>query len=115
MDTKEFFAKAKKDVSSMLSKAANKTEFLAKLSKHKLDITNYQAKIKSVYKKIGDYIYSNKEQFSQDEFLGDCFEHIEELNKKIAEAQESIDTIKEEHKKLRVSSKKTEEKSEKTE
>lgn len=99
MEPKELFSKVKQDVGSILGKVARKTEFVAKLSKLKLDIANINGKIKSSYKKMGEYVYTNKEQFD-DEFLSDLVEKIDELNENIKKIEASIKEIKEAEKEL---------------
>ncbi|MEA2103288.1 MAG: hypothetical protein U9P79_01420 [Candidatus Cloacimonadota bacterium] len=107
METKELFTKVKQDVGNILSKAAHKTEIVARLSKLKLDIASYHGKIKATYKKMGEYIYTNKDQFGDDEFLADLIEKIGEFEKVIEKTEASIAEIKKAEKEAHQSPKKT--------
>ena len=106
METKEIFEKVKSEVSSRLSKIAEKTEYFAKVSKLKFEITSRKSAIKNCYKQIGEYIYGKKKDFSKDTFLADLFEEVEELSQKNDNTLKKIDELKAAVKKSKAKEKK---------
>lgn len=94
MKTKQMLDKVKGEVSSVLSKVAGKAEYVAKISKLKLEIATRKSAINSCYQEIGEYIFSKKDEFSKDSFLADMFKEVEDINKKNEIAKKTIEELK---------------------
>ncbi|MCK4339214.1 MAG: hypothetical protein KAW92_10790 [Candidatus Cloacimonetes bacterium] len=94
METKQMLNKVKGEISGVLSKVAGKAEYVAKISKLKLEIATRKSAINSCYQEIGEYIFSKKDEFSKDSFLADMFKEIEDINKKNEIAKTTIEELK---------------------
>ncbi len=94
MDIKALLTKAKKDVSSALSKAAGAAEYVARLSKLKLSITSIESDINGLLQKVGEYVYNKKDEFAKDEYLTDLFDEISEKEAEVEGKTEQIAEIK---------------------
>ncbi|MBC8312865.1 MAG: hypothetical protein H8E33_01275 [Candidatus Cloacimonetes bacterium] len=105
METKEIFEKVKSEVSRKLSKIAGKTEYIAKISKLKFEITSRKSAMKDCYRQIGTYIYGKKKDFSKDDFLVDLFKEIDKLSEKNDSTLKKIDELKEAEKKSKTEKK----------
>lgn len=94
METKDMIKKVKGEVSSVLSTVANKAEFIAKMSKLKIEITHKNAKVNSNLKDIGEYIYSKKSEFTNDKYIAEILKEVEEIKQSIEEIKSRIEDIK---------------------
>jgi len=94
METKDMLKKVKSEVGSVFSTVANKVEFVAKISKLKIDIAKKNAKVNSNLKDIGEYIYSKKSEFNNDKYIADIFKEIDEIKQSIEDIKFRIEDIK---------------------
>ncbi len=94
METKQMLNKVKGEISGVLSKVAGKAEYVAKISKLKLEIATRKSAINSCYQEIGEYIFSKKDEFSKDSFLADMLKEIDDINKKNEIAKKTIEELK---------------------
>ena len=104
METRDMIKKVKRELSSILSTVANKAEFLAKISKLKLDIAQKNAKVNRSLKDIGEYVYSKRTEFKNDSYITDVFNEVDEIKKSIEGLKTQIEDIKilqkEKHRKI---------------
>jgi hypothetical protein len=94
METKDMLKKVKSEVSGVLSTVANKAEFIAKISKLKIDIAQKNAKVSSNLKDIGEYIYSKKSEFKNDKYIAEIFKEVDEIKQSIEATKSRIEDIK---------------------
>jgi len=94
MKTKDMIKKVKSEVGTVLSAVANKAEFVAKISKLKLDIAKKNARINRNFKDIGEYVYSKRTEFKDDSYIADVFNEVDEIKKSIEELKTQIEDIK---------------------
>ncbi len=94
METKDMIKKVKREVSNVLSTVANKTEFVAKISKLKFDIAQKNAKVNRSLKDIGEYVYNQRSEFKIDSYITDVFNEVDEIKKAIEGLKIQIEDIK---------------------
>lgn len=94
METKDMLKKVKSEVGSVLSAVANKAEFVAKISKLKLDIAKKNAKVNNNLKDIGEYVYNKKSEYTNDKYIAEIFKEIDEIKQSIEEIKLRIEDIK---------------------
>jgi len=94
METKDMLKKVKSEVGGVLSTVANKAEFIAKISKLKIDIAQKNAKVNSNLKDIGEYIYSKKSEFKNDKYIAEIFKEVDEIKQSIEAIKSRIEDIK---------------------
>ncbi len=94
METKEMLKKVKSEVGNVISTVANKAEFVAKISKLKLDIAQKNAKINNILQDIGEYVYSKKKEFLKDPYVADVFKEVDGIKQSIEEIKCKIEDIK---------------------
>lgn len=94
METKKVLKKMKDDVGSVLSTVANKAEFVAKLSKIKLDIAQKNIRVNNCMRDIGEYVYNRKKDFLRDSYISNVITEIEKTKQEIEDLKTKVENIK---------------------
>ena len=95
MDTKSFLENVRKEINSAMSKAFDKVEEISKQTKLKLKIGSLKSSIKDVKTSMGDFVFSNKEEFANYPTLAEYVAKIEEMLKMINQLEMEIEELKE--------------------
>lgn len=94
MSRKEQFERVKKSTTLTLSKITNKIEMASKISKLKLQNSNFSSEIYSIKAKIGDFVFNNKAEFSKNKKLKEYIKRLEHCTSQININLKEIDGLK---------------------
>jgi len=94
MKTKKVLKKMKDEVGNVLSSVADKAEFVAKLSKLKIEIAQKNVKINNSLKELGENVYNRKKDFMDDSRITTIIKGIEVIKQDIEDLKTKIEDIK---------------------
>lgn len=98
MDFKTIMANIKEEFNVTMNKSFDKIEAFSRLMKLKTRVNQLNSEITHNKRKIGDYVYQNKDDFFGHEELAALIKKIEILEETIEETNEEIAELRERNK-----------------